>query len=190
MGKRFQLSLKRSHVFFLQSYFGDRGRRLWNLSSLILGADVRRSRARPALRSACGDGPGLPVRTAWVPSPRPRALPASRSTVPPRRRCRAGAAAWGPETCVRVPGLECGGERPPKGGAPPPPGRPEQEAVGSRGGGATQSQRSRQRHGVTRAAPAEAASTPPAGVTCGLVSNGLKSFRAGVVYAATAHAPA
>lgn len=28
------------------------------------------------------------------------------------------AEAAGPETCVRVPGLECGGERPPKGGAP------------------------------------------------------------------------
>lgn len=77
-----------------------------------------------------------------------------------------------------------------EGRGPPPPGRPEPEAVGSRGGEATQSQRSRQRRGVTRAAPAEAASTPPAGVTCGLVSNGLKSFRAGVVYAATAHAPA
>lgn len=167
-------------MYFFCSYFGDRGRRLWNLSSLTLGADVRRSRARPALRSACGDGPGLPVSLGPL-TPTPGAAGVEQHSA---------AEAVGPETCVRVPGLECGGERPPKGGAPPPPGRPEQEAVGSRGGGATQSQRSRQRRGVTRAAPAEAASTPPARVTCGLVSNGLKSFRAGVVYAAMAHAPA
>lgn len=188
MGKRFQLSLKRLHVFFLQSYFGDRGRRLWNLSSLTLGADVRRSRARPALRSACGDGPGLPVSLGPL-TPTPGAAgvaqhSAAEAAVPRWSRglgprdVREGARAgvWRREAT--------------EGRGPPPPGRPEPEAVGSRGGGATQSQRSRQRRGVTRAAPAEAASTPPAGVTCGLVSNGLKSFRAGVVYAATAHAPA
>lgn len=108
MGKRFQLSLKRLHVFFLQSYFGDRGRRLWNLSSLTLGADVRRSRARPALRSACGDGPGLPVSLGPL-TPTPGAAGVEQHSA---------AEAAGPETCVRVPGLECGGERPPKGGAP------------------------------------------------------------------------
>lgn len=126
--------------------------------------------------------PGHPARCLARPSASPQPTPGGCRL--PAAQCHrgggaeSGAPARDPETCVRVPGLECGGERPPEGrkwGAVTRA-RPRSPSEAGRGV-------------KPREWPRAAAGTAPARAqgTRGRVGEGFKLFRAGVAYAATTH---